>query len=114
MALMGTSFDVPRMRGLSPGWVTPDSPPRPPPGGGAGLGRRTQHEAREARRNRPELSARHRVGGWRALEGIAHPTALREFSTQVHFRPRSWLWPGPRWPFLAFENQPNGSTYSRA
>lgn len=38
MALRGTSIDVPRMRGLSPCWVTPDSPPCPPPGVGRRLG----------------------------------------------------------------------------
>ena len=88
-----TSIDVPRLRGLSPCWVTPDSPPCPPPGGGGGIGRRTQHEAREARRDRPELSARHRLGGWRTLEGIA-PSNSRLRVPNSHFRPEVLAYAG--------------------
>jgi hypothetical protein len=41
-----------------------------PTWGWGGVWEEEQHEAREARRDRSELSARHRAGGWRTLEGI--------------------------------------------
>jgi hypothetical protein len=115
MALMGTSIDVPRMRGLSPCWVTPDSPPCPPPGVGRELGGGQLHEAREARRNRPELSARHRLGGWRALEGIAPSNSAPRVPNSREFRPEvlaNCL--GLVGMFLTLEDQSNGGTHPRA
>jgi hypothetical protein len=44
------------------------------------LGRGGFHEAREARRDRSELSARHRIGGWRTLEGLTGPRVALESS----------------------------------